>query len=184
MDGEKDEDWHCKTEVKENAGRRALWEGIQDVELPVTKDVLKFKRISVRVMDKNSMRGDVLMSTGDFALRRLGNKPEEDVPITVRLKDKRGKSAGRLVVSARVTPMQAPAATPEELMQMLGSLQLKKCKVSQLKNTAMFGKQDLYVKLTAADWSTTTKGKIAELAAAVHHAELPNSSIGLFTRYV
>lgn len=152
-------EWSGQTEVKENAGRKACWQNIDDMELPVDVDTLKFKRMSVTVKDKNSkIMGDTLMSTGDYSLRKLGAKINTEVDSLVRLKDKRGRPAGRLLVKGRIVPLPEPIAVDPAYAQMLGKLQLKYCEVSQLTNGAMFGKQDLLAKFHAADWMLATKG--------------------------
>ena len=166
---ELENDWSAKTAVKENAGRKATWEDITDMEVPVTMDKLKFERISVTVKDKNMLAGDTWMSRGDFSLRKLGSSLDgRPVAHQIRLKDKRGKAAGKMTIIAELQPLpdlveqaQGAAGGAAALLQSMGKLQLVECVVSGVLDTGMLGKQDLSVKMSIANWKKTTDGEMS-----------------------
>ena len=133
------------------------------MEVPVTGDILKYKRITVTVMDKNSLSSDTWMGKGDFSLRKLGSVAGNPVIMShmVRLKNKRGKSAGKVVVEAELQPLPEIAEGPAgaTALQTIGVLSLLECAVSKVAETALMGKQDLLVKFALADWKLTSDGK-------------------------
>lgn len=133
------------------------------MELPVTGDMLKYKRITVTALDKNSLGKDTWMGKGDFSLRKLGSLqgPPTLVSHVVRLKDKRGRAAGRVVVEALLQPLPDVVEGPQgaSALQMVGVLSLLECAVSKVAETALMGKQDLHVKLALADWHQVTEGE-------------------------
>lgn len=173
-----DNEWTSKTDFKANAGRSVAWTDITDMELPVTMDILKYKRITVTALDKNSMGKDSWMGKGDFSLRKLGSiqGPPTVVSHTVRLKDKRGRAAGKVIVEALLQPLPEPAAGPATgaALQTVGVLSLLECAVSKVTETAVMGKQDLQVKLALVDWRNTTEGKhsVQTTALLVKHGRL------------
>lgn len=160
-------DWNAKTEVKQNAGRSAVWADITDMELPVTGDIMKYKRISVLVMDKNSLGRDSYMGKGDFSMCKLGSKSGTPVLVShlVRLKDKDGRAAGRVVVEAELQPLPEIAAVSSVAggannLQTVGTLSILEVSVSKVTDTGVTGKQDLWVDLAVADWKKTTEGTV------------------------
>jgi Ca2+-dependent lipid-binding protein len=161
---EMENDWSAKTEVRQNAGRKALWEHLNDIELTVDTDILKFKRITVSVLDKNVFAKDGWMGRGDFSLRKLGStKGTVSVTHLVRLKDKRGKAAGRVLLEAEIHPLPEVLAGPEAdpaFLQTMGRLHIADCSAANLANSGMLGKQDLYVKFAVADWKAKSEGTI------------------------
>lgn len=164
-------DWSAKTEVKHNAGRSAVWSDITDIELPVTGDIMKYKRISVLVMDKNSLGRDSYMGKGDFSLRKLGSLTGPPVLVShlVRLRDKAGRAAGRVVVEVELQPLPEVAPNTAEsggassALQTVGTLSIFDVAVSKVNDTGVAGKQDLWVDLTVADWKKTTEGNLLVL---------------------
>jgi hypothetical protein len=153
-------DWIAKTDVKPNAGRSAAWADITDMELPVTGDILKYKKITVTVFDKNSMGKDSWMGQGEFSLRKLGSNAGKPIIVShlVWLKDKRGKAAGKVTVDAELQPLPEVAeAAKAEMLQTVGILSLLECAVSKLAETGLVRKQDLTVKLALAGWKKSTE---------------------------
>ena len=148
-----------------NAGRNAVWSDISDMELPVTTDILKYKRITVTVLDQNTFKNDSWMGKGDFSLRKLGSHSGAPLLVThtVRLKDKRGRAAGKVLVEAEIQPLPdivAPSAgAAGAALQAPGMVSFLDCSVSKVAETAMMGKQDLWVNLSLAGWKNTTEGK-------------------------
>lgn len=169
--------WSGSTEPCMNAGRNAAWENIGDIEVPVTGDMLRYKRMLATVYDKRksnsiSNSGDSFMGSGDFSLRKLGSQSitssSQIVATTylVKLKDKRGKHAGRLTIKIALLPLPDPTtvANKEESsnnnnQQLVGRIQIAQCSASKLPNTAVFtGKQDLFMKICIADWKYVSSG--------------------------
>ena len=154
-------DWTSKTDFKPNAGRSAVWTDIADMELPVNGDTLKYKTITVTVLDKNNLGKDTCMGKGSFSLRKLGSTQLGCVVShAVRLKDRRGRAAGKVVVDAEIQPLAdiAQVAASTGNLQDMGVLSIMECAVSKVAETALVGKQDLHVKLAVADWSGTSEG--------------------------
>ena len=141
-------EWSAKTEEMKNAGRSAVWSDITDMELPVTTDILKYKRITVTVLDKNTFKNDSWMGKGDFSLRKLGSHSGAPLLVThtVRLKDKRGRSAGKVLVEAEIQPLldivASSAGAAGAALQAPGMVSFLDCSVSKVAETAMMGKQD------------------------------------------
>lgn len=159
-------EWSAKTEEKKNAGRNAVWGDLSDIEMPVTMDILKYKRITVTVLDKNMFKSDSWMGKGDFSLRKLGSNGGAPALVThtVRLKDKRGRAAGKVLIEAEIQPLPEaiPAAgtagAPAAALQAPGMLSFLECSVSKVAESALMGKQDLWVNLGIASWKHTTEG--------------------------
>ena len=162
-------DWSAKTEEMKGAGRQAVWSDIQDIEMPVTMDILKYKRIGVTVLDKNMFRSDTWMGRGDFSLRRLGSHGGDPKIFThtIRLKDKRGRAAGKVLIEAEIQPLPEvvpPAsAAAGAALQAPGMMSFLDCAVSKVTDTGISGKQDMWINLKVADWKMTTEGKVKEL---------------------
>ncbi|KAJ1385171.1 hypothetical protein B484DRAFT_440444, partial [Ochromonadaceae sp. CCMP2298] len=142
--------WSAQTEVKQNG---ASWE-VDDMELAVTQDVLRYKRVTVTVYDKNSM--DAWLGQGSFSLCRLGAQPDTPLAHLVGLKDKRGRSAGRVSVTAKLLPLPDPEVGGVEQGGGLGRLQLAQCWALKLPETASLGKQDLTATLAVGGWGKRT----------------------------
>lgn len=162
-------DWSAKTEEKKNAGRNAVWNDLSDIEMPVTMDILKYKRITVTALDKNMFKNDSWMGRGDFSLRKLGSNggPPSAVVHTVRLKDKRGRAAGKVIIEAEIQPLPevvptaaAGSNTAGAALQAPGMISFLDCAVSKVVETAMMGKQDMWVNLSISGWKHTTEGKM------------------------
>ena len=128
-------------------------------------DLLKYKRITVTVLDKNLFKSDSWMGKGDFSLRKLGSNSGAPAVVThtVRLKDKRGRSAGKVLVEAEIQPLpdtvSAAPGTSGSALQAPGMLSFLDCAVSKVTESALMGKQDLWVNLALATWKHTTEGK-------------------------
>lgn len=161
-----DSDWSAQTEVRKNAGRTAEWAEISDIEVPVTGDILKFKSITVTAMDKNSVTKDSFIAKGQFSLRKLGSLSGQPTVVShvVRLRDQRGKLAGKVIVDAELVPLpdvaessKDPAAAAVDL-QKTGVLSLLDCSVSKLKDTGLAGKQDLQVNVALPGWKKSSSG--------------------------
>ena len=75
---------------------------ITDAELPVTNNILKYSRIALKVMDKNDILSDNIMSSGDFSLRKFGSHDNKEISQVIRLKDKRGQNGGKLILTGIV----------------------------------------------------------------------------------
>lgn len=75
---------------------------ITDAELPVTNNILKYSRIALKVMDKNNILSDNIMSSGDFSLRKFGSHDNKEINQVIRLKDKRGQNGGKLILTGIV----------------------------------------------------------------------------------
>ena len=75
---------------------------ITDAELPVTNNILKYSRIALKVMDKNNILSDNIMSSGDFSLRKFGSHDNKEISQVIRLQDKRGQNGGKLILTGIV----------------------------------------------------------------------------------
>jgi hypothetical protein len=75
---------------------------ITDAELPVTNNILKYSRIALKVMDKNNILSDNIMSSGDFSLRKFGSHDNKEINQVIRLKDRRGQNGGKLILTGIV----------------------------------------------------------------------------------
>jgi Ca2+-dependent lipid-binding protein len=101
--------WSARTDVKDEGGTEATWEGIEDMQTNVSGDILRFKRLNASVFDKNDVGRDELLGEGDASLRGLGSQsslPDEDlklVEIRVKIRDKKGRVSGEVRVLASVT---------------------------------------------------------------------------------
>jgi len=132
-------------------------------------DILKYKRITITVLDKNMFKNDSWMGKGDFSLRKLGSNGSGPVLVThtVRLKDKRGRAAGKVLVEAEIQPLPdvvplaaADGAARSTALQTPGAMSFLDCSVSKVAETALMGKQDMWVNLAIAGWKSTTEGKV------------------------
>ena len=134
------------------------------MEMPVTMDTLKYKRITVTVLDKNMFKSDSWMGKGDFSLRKLGSNGGAPAVVThtVRLKDKRGRAAGKVLIDAEIQPLPdaapATAGAAAASLQAPGMLSFLDCATSKVAESAVMGKQDLWVNLAVANWKHTTEG--------------------------
>lgn len=137
-----------------------MWADITDMEVPITMDILKYKRIAVTVLDKNMFMSDSWMGKGDFSLRKLGSNTKDGAVLvahTVRLKDKRGRAAGKVVIEAEIQPLPDLAAlNAAAALQAPGVVSFLNCKVSGVADHGVAGKQDLRVKLRLVDWTKET----------------------------
>ena len=100
------QDWKYKTTCQPNSGRNIGWLNITDAELPVTNNILKYSRIALKVMDKNNILSDNIMSSGDFSLRKFGSHDNKEISQVIRLKDKRGQNAGKLILTGIVNSIK------------------------------------------------------------------------------
>ncbi|RYH30865.1 hypothetical protein EON65_04035 [archaeon] len=149
-----------RTSVLKDGGRNPRWSS-PDIEFPVSKDILVFQRLNVLVMDKNNLSKDSFMGKGHISLRKAGSDASgKSAKYVIRLKDMRGRAAGRLEVVAAIEPLKDVVnkeAAKEEFSQVLGQLQIAEIEITDARNTAMIGKQDLYVKLSFPNWTGQTE---------------------------
>jgi len=87
---------------------------ITDAELPVTNNILKYSRIALKVMDKNNILSDNIMSSGDFSLRKFGSHDNKEISQVIRLKDKRGQNGGKLILTGIVNSIVAIKTNDDE----------------------------------------------------------------------
>lgn len=148
-----------RTSVLTNGGRCPNWEP-PDMIFPVYSDILKFQRLSMTVMDKNNITKDSFMGRGDMSLRKIGSDSSgKAMTCTVRLKDMRGRSSGRIEMTVVLDPLPDggdQTAFKEDFSQILGQLQLMECEVEKVRNTAVMGKQDLFVRFAVPTWTKQT----------------------------
>ena len=163
------DEYNARTHTVPNGGANVLFEPL-DIKVPVTADVLSSGSIHVEAWDENSkisITGDVLIGTGLGPLegvRVMG----ESVEVSVHLRDKKGKPAGRLLVFLRLEEWSAEgSASPQVPMEesfIDGTVHVRKIASYGLQNTELLGmfgeKQDPYVFLTAVgegvQWEGTT----------------------------
>jgi hypothetical protein len=99
--------WSARTLHQDEAGPNAVWDNIEGMDTAVTGDVLRFKRLNVQVYDKD-LSSDTLIGEGDASLRGIGSQstlpgePDKLVPISVKLKSKKGKTTGEVKVYASI----------------------------------------------------------------------------------
>ncbi len=158
--------WNARTSTISEAGSNPMWRNITDMECPVTKDILKLQRLSVVVMDKNNVSRDCVMSRGDVSLRRLGSLGLSTIDqIVIKLKEpERGRNAGRLELKVLIDPMPVREESTEVANNQsskdnkkIGKIQFQWAYIYDVKQTAMLGKQDLYLKMSIGKtWRTTT----------------------------
>ena len=92
-----------ETYSKDNGGSDVLFDSL-DLKAPVSALTLQTGRVELEAWDKNSkmgLRGDVFIGAGSAGLedvRVIG----ESVEISVQLKDKKGKSSGRILAFLRL----------------------------------------------------------------------------------
>jgi hypothetical protein len=142
-----------------------MWRNITDMECAVTKDILKYERLSVVVMDKNNVNADSVMSRGDVSLRRMGSLPLSTIdPIVIKLKEPtRERRAGRLELKVLIDPMPVREEPPDDEPSdngkaTIGKIQFQWAYIYDVKQTAMLGKQDLFLKLNIGKlWGSTTQ---------------------------
>lgn len=153
----------ARTGVSSNVNRDICWEPL-DIEFLVTKDLFKFKRLMVTVMDKNSMTSDGLLAKGDISMRKMGSAINEKATIyPVQLKDGRGRSCGRLDIKIATSPIPTASAvksdqdtTQANFANVIGQLQIADCEVSDLSTTNWITKQDVAVKINVQSWNKVT----------------------------
>ena len=129
-------------------------------------DAMKYKRVSVMVMDKNNITKDAFMSKGEFSLKKAASKFDTVVKQTVRLKDTRGQSAGKLEITLRIKYIAGDSTgiAIEDIKQELGKIQLLQCNVTQLTSGASIlgisalSKQSLYAQFKLVQWTYMTEG--------------------------
>lgn len=128
------------------------------------KDAIIHKRVSVTVMDKNNITKDAFMSKGDFSLRKAASKCDTVIKQTVRLKDIRGQSAGKLEITLQMKHISSDGVATSDFPQELGKIQLLQCNVTQLTSgTPVLGisalsKQSVYAQFKLVQWSYMTEG--------------------------
>lgn len=151
-------DWSNQTSaVSTSANKNPTWQNIPDLETQLTKDGLLYQRLSVTLMSKgNALSGDAILSKGDMSLRKLAVALGKMELYNIRLKDARGRFAGKLdlrMALTSVTESSSEKNAPTETV--MGKLQFSKCVVTDVKNTATLGKQDLYAKvaLPPTNWN-------------------------------
>lgn len=150
---------------KDNGGSDVLFDSL-DLKAPVSALTLQTGRVELEAWDKNSkmgLRGDVFIGAGSAGLedvRVIG----ESVEISVQLKDKKGKSSGRILAFLRLESTPPVEVSPIGIDFTEGTVHIRKMASFGLENTeifALFGeKQDPYIILAAKglgmDWTGTT----------------------------
>lgn len=131
--------WTARTTHQEEAGTSAVWEDIDGMQTAVTGDVLKFKRLNVSVYDKDTVTADEFIGEGDASLRGIGSQAttpgneEIIVPITVKIKDKRGARTGEVKVYATVEETVVKEDTASNVKAVDGLLHIQKIEALQVK---------------------------------------------------
>lgn len=93
--------WDARSKTLFNAGGNTVWNDM-DLSTLVTADDLRTHALTVQVYDENNLRGDSLIGSGSLVLKRPANKIGTEVEVSVPLSDKRGRSAGRVVLKVQV----------------------------------------------------------------------------------
>lgn len=104
-----------------------------------TGDTIKFKRLSAAVWDKNKT-SDELLGKGDVGLRKLGVNLGNDVTLQIPLKNTEGLPAGYVNVVAVImdtTKLIKELKAPDGSVLTHGFLEIKKIKMSNIRNTGM-----------------------------------------------
>lgn len=158
-------DWNHRTHTVKNVTRTFAWSDLQDVQTLVTKDILKLRRLSITVMDSGISLSGGFLGKGDISLRKAGMALERLDTYTIRLKDVRGRNAGRLEVKMIIQPIPVePQADPSlkgkevgNSAIVTGKLQVLKLQFTELKHgTSTFGKNSVYAKVNLPpSWSQT-----------------------------
>ena len=135
--------WTARTCVQDEAGTSAVWEDIDGMQTSVTGDVLKFKRLNVSVYDKDTVTADEFIGEGDASLRGIGSQatsPGQDeiiVPITVKIKDKRGTRTGEVKVYATLEETVVKEDPSLDVKAVDGILHIQKIEAIQVKGGGM-----------------------------------------------
>jgi Ca2+-dependent lipid-binding protein len=156
------DNWEGKTNSLTNEGSNVMWDFL-DMKTVVTLDMLKAKdkkkhTITATVMDKNSLRSDVLIGTGEVNITKAFTTLGTEVELSVELQDEKQKPTGRLVLFALVTDGIEPDESDLKINPEFefGTLNIGKIRSFDLKNTEIFGLQDPFVELQVGGWQDKT----------------------------
>jgi hypothetical protein len=159
-----------RTLAAKNAGRTCCWKDISTIKQDVTKQILIYKRLSFVVMDEsskilgNAISKDTVLGKGELSLRKLGSIGcGKEYPVTIRLKDERGRDSGRLEIKAvlrDVPKVEEERGEEGAPVGMIGKLQIKKLSFSDISNSVkLYGKQSVFAKLSfpsaVTPWNST-----------------------------
>ena len=154
-------DFQDRTPTMSEAGSDPVFESL-DIKTRVTAPILENQQLLLEAWEDNTT-GHILLGTGTVQLKKF-TTVGEDVQLRVKLLDAQGRSAGRVLVCARLEDMppseEKVAAVPLSEGFMRGSIHVRKVCAFGLANTDLFlTKQDPYVLLKLADWTAQTKVK-------------------------
>jgi hypothetical protein len=90
-----------QTQVRDGGGSSVCWDHLDFKYENITKERLIDGFISVEVWDKNRMK-DALIGTGRVSVRLAGGVLDEVVELTISLEDKKGGSAGQVVLDVLI----------------------------------------------------------------------------------
>lgn len=156
------QNWEGKTNSLPNQGANVIWDFL-DLKTKITPEIIKNAKLNVTLMDKNDMRRDKLIGSGEVKLLRTGQHIDDAVltELSTELKDDNGKSSGRVTIYAEVK-------TGEEIDEKdlkipdtfkFGTLQITQIRSFDLKNTEFIGLPDPFVEVKIGDWKDKTYTK-------------------------
>eukprot|EP01038_Epipyxis_sp_PR26KG_P008884 gene8884-11983_t len=134
--------WNGKAESQKKSGRSVKWEEamLDHLQTPLTFDELKHARLALATQDKKGR----LLGNSDISLRRVASSDVNGQMVTYKCKLLDNSSprryAGRLEITLSVEanpilPPKAKSSKPEKPTFKKGTLLLKSCTVSGLRNT-------------------------------------------------
>lgn len=149
--------WEGHTNSLENKGDNVMWDFL-DLRCPVSAEVLRREKVSVTVFDKNALRKDAIIGTGEVRIAKAGVTLDKEVELCVDLINAKGKPEGRVVLYAKakegVEPDDSTLVVDDRFQ--FGTLSIVRIRSFELKNTETFGLQDPYVVLKIGEWSDKT----------------------------
>ena len=130
------DDWSAELPTSAIANSRGKeWkENETAVEMTVTNDLLLYKKISVSVVQTGVIKNTVVAS-GDISLRKLGSSSsEQKIENVIRLKDSKGRPAGRMrvVASLKMLDLETVSAISALDSSELGQVAIISCQITVL----------------------------------------------------
>ena len=157
--------WEGHTNSLTDSGSNVMWDFL-DMKLVVNVDMLKAndkskRTIVVAVKDKNSLRKDALIGTGEVDISKAFATLGNEVELSVDLLDEKNKVAGTLVLYSTVTNGVEPDEKDLKVSPdfEFGTLNIGKIRSFELKNTELIGLQDPFVELQLGSWEDKTYTK-------------------------
>jgi Ca2+-dependent lipid-binding protein len=154
-------DWKAETQPMTNKGDNIVWDYL-DMKRDLTLEQLKSEKISVAAYDKNSLRADALIGSGEVKVIKAGVNLKQETELSLELVDAKGKTSGRVVLFVTLQEGFEPDESTLEIPPtfQFGSLHFQRIKSFDLKNTEIVGLQDPYVILKlGTDWREQTYTK-------------------------